>query len=102
MTRARDLYASAHVAGGGGTTARDADVDAIVDDDARRRTWTTRDDARTTGTTRARACVDGEDDAGGIAPRCARERDRARWTRAGAERTHNIYHTIRCPLLSFP
>ena len=80
VTRARDA-ASAHVAGGGGTTALDADADDIVDDDARRRVgrlgttrWTTGDDARA-------PCVDGEDDAGVIAPRCARDRDRARWTR---------------------
>ena len=101
VTRARDA-ASAHVAGGGGTTARDADVDAIVDDDARRRGGRRETTHGTTGDDARAPCGDGEDDAGGIAPRCARERDRARWTRAGAERTHNIYHTIRCPLLSVP
>ena len=101
VTRARDA-ASAHVAGGGGTTALDADVDAIVDDDARRRGGRLGTRHGTAGDDARAPCVDGEDDAGVIAPRCARDRDRARWTRACTERTHNIYHTNFCPSVSFP
>ena len=101
VTRARDA-ASAHVAGGGGTTALDADADDIVDDDARRRAGRRETRHGTTGDDARAPCVDGEDDAGVIAPRCARDRDRARWTRGVAERTHNIYHTILCPSLCFP
>ena len=98
VTRARDA-ASAHVAGGGGITARDADADAIVDADARRRAGRRGTTRGTTGDDARAPRVDGADDAGVIATRCARDRDRARETRGMAERTHNIYHTILCPSL---